>query len=324
MPSDETPKLLLIGAGAMAQAYAKVLQTLDVPFRVLGRGAESAASFASVTGVTPSTGPLPEQLATLDTVPQTAILAVNAMYLAEVATTLMQAGVRQLLLEKPAALDLDEMSMLTAVTASHGAEIFVGYNRRFMASVLRTREMIAEDGGVSSLKFDFSEPARRIAGLGKPERELDTWFYGNSSHVVDLAFHLFGDPVALEARVSGALDWHPVAAVFSGSAVNARGGLASWHANWQGPGRWGMEVITPERRIILQPLEQIRVQDHASFVETAVALDDTEDRAFKPGLKAQVERFLFQRGPDVLPRLEDHAARMAMFEVIRTGGHYST
>lgn len=312
--------ILLVGAGLMSQAYAKVLADLSVPFHVLGRGAESAATFADVTGVTPTTGALADQLAAMDTVPDTAILGVNAMYLADVAKVLMDHGVKRLLLEKPAALDLAEMDDLVNAANAHDAAVSVGYNRRFMASALVAQQMIAQDGGVSSVKFDFSEPARRIAKLDKPVREHHTWFYGNSSHVVDLAFHLFGAPTALQARVTGRLDWHPSGAVFAGSGINATGGLISWHANWDGPGRWGLEVMTPERRIIMQPLEKLRVQTHDSFAEVDVVIDDAEDLAFKPGVKKQVERFLFGTGPDVLSTLGDHAARMVYYDVIRTGG----
>lgn len=313
-------KTLLIGAGLMCQAYAKVLKTLEIETRVLGRGAASAESFAAATGITPTTGPLADQLAAEQSLPDTAIVGVNAMYLAEVTKTLIDHGIRRILIEKPGALDLDEMADLVAATRAAGAEVFVGYNRRFMASTRAVRAMIAEDGGVSSVKFDFSEPARRIAALDKPEREHHTWFYGNSSHVVDLAFHLFGDPTALDARVEGALDWHPTGAVFTGSGRNAMGGLISWHANWVGPGRWGMEVMTPERRLILQPLEKLRVQTHASFTEEVVEIDDAEDLEFKPGVKKQVERFLLGQGDDVLSTLGDHARRMQYYELIRTGG----
>jgi len=314
--------ILLVGAGLMSQAYAKVLVELSVPFHVLGRGAQSAAVFAEVTGVTPTTGSLADQLTAMESVPDTAILGVNAMYLADVAKVLMDHGVKRLLLEKPGALDLAEMEGLCAAVKAHGAEVYVGYNRRFMASALAAQKMIAEDGGVSSVKFDFSEPSRRIAVLDKPKREHHTWFYGNSSHVIDLAFHMFGAPSALEARVTGSLDWHPSGAVFAGSGINAQGGLISWHANWDGPGRWGMEVMTPERRIIMQPLEKLRVQTHGSFAEVDIEIDDAEDLAFKPGVKKQVERFLLSTGPDVLSTLQEHATRMTYFDVIRTGGSW--
>ena len=40
----------LIGAGYMAVEYAKVLQEMNVPFKVAGRGIKSAINFEKKTG----------------------------------------------------------------------------------------------------------------------------------------------------------------------------------------------------------------------------------------------------------------------------------
>jgi hypothetical protein len=171
-----------------------------------------------------------------------------------------------------------------------------------------------------SVKFDFSEPSRRIAQIAKPQRELDTWFYGNSSHVIDLAFHFFGAPVALHGTVSGSVSWHPAAGMFAGHARNAQDAVMSWHANWLAPGRWGMEIMTPENRLIFQPLEKLRVQSHRSFDEVPEVLDDVQDVAFKPGLMRQVRAFLYGEMADRLPTLQAHAAAMRYYDLVRTGG----
>lgn len=317
-----TQPLLLVGAGGMALAYAKVLAALDITPRVLGRGAASAAKFDAETGITPSTGTLLEQLDGV--VADTAIVTVNAHALAEVTTTLMIHGVKRLLVEKPAALDLDEMAALQATAKATGAEVYVAYNRRFLSSVLAADQIITEDNGIVSLRFDFSEPSQRIGALEKPARELSTWFYGNSTHVIDLAFHFFGPPTALQARIAGqgGVDWHPDAGVFTGFGHRTDGATIAWHANWVSPGRWGMEILTAKRRLILQPLEKLRVQTHDSFAEVEIALDDADDLAFKPGILRQTQAFLMGTGKDRLVSLEDHAADMAFYEAIRTGISY--
>lgn len=316
-------QVLLVGAGGMAQTYAAVLKAMDITPKVIGRGAASAATFAQATGIAPGTGDLAAQLADIEP-DAVAIVTVNAHALAETTRILMAHGVKRLLVEKPAALDLEEMAMLQAAAKAAGAEVYVAYNRRFLSSVMEADRMIAEDGGVISLRFDFSEPARRIGALGKHPRELATWFYGNSTHVVDLAFHFFGAPEALDARIAGqnGVDWHPQAGVFTGFGHRADGATIAWHANWVSPGRWGMEVLTRERRIILQPLEKLRVQTHDSFAEKDVVLDDADDLAFKPGLLRQTAAFLTGADADRLITLDDHAAQMAFFEAIRTGTGY--
>ncbi len=317
------PHVLLIGAGGMALAYSNVLKEMGIAPQVLGRGEASAATFAEATGIKPSTGDLSAQLADVDP-NAVAIVTVNAHALAETTQTLMAHGIKRLLVEKPAALDLAEMATLQNAAQEAGAEVFVAYNRRFLASVLEADRMVAADGGVVSLRFDFSEPARRIGALGKPARELSTWFYGNSTHVIDLAFHFFGPPLALDARIAGqnGVDWHPDAGVFTGFGHREDGATIAWHANWVSPGRWGMEVLTRERRIILQPLEKLRVQTHDSFAEVDVALNDADDLAFKPGLLRQTKAFLTGEDAYRLVPLDDHAAHMAFYESIRTGTPY--
>ena len=50
--------------------------------------------------------------------------------------------------------------------------------------------MIAEDGGVTSFHFEFTEWSHQIQHLQKAPGVMDHWVLGNSSHVLDLAFHL--------------------------------------------------------------------------------------------------------------------------------------
>ena len=50
--------LWLIGAGQMAQDYAKVLNALDARFEVIGRGVYSASNFFNSTGLITASHPL--------------------------------------------------------------------------------------------------------------------------------------------------------------------------------------------------------------------------------------------------------------------------
>lgn len=315
--------ILLVGAGAMAIQYARVLEAMGREFVVLGRGSESADAFHEVTGVAPTTGALDEQLGRLAVVPDEAIVAVNAMHLAEVTVAVARAGAKRILVEKPAALDAAEVQSLLDVAAATGVDLRVGYNRRYLSSVIAARQMIADDGGVLSVKFDFSEPAHRIGAMGKPQRELEAWFFANSTHVVDLAFSFVG-PVDLAAgAVAGGVDWHPSGAVFAGFARSTAGALVSWHANWAGPGRWGVEVITSERRLILRPLEGLSVQDQSSFAEQVVDLDLGYDVEFKPGLYRQVLAFLTGADSEHLPDIAEHARQWPLYEAVCTGSPFS-
>jgi hypothetical protein len=120
-----------------------------------------------------------------------------------------------------------------------------------------------------------------------------------------LAFYLGGIPQAIEGRVVGSLPWHPAGAVFCGSGVTAKGIPFSYHANWRSGGRWGVELFTTARRIIMRPLEELFVQNRGSVAIDAVPIDDELDKKFKPGLYLQTESFLSLQDESLLT-LSEH------------------
>jgi predicted dehydrogenase len=234
--------LWLIGAGPMARDYARVLKSLGRDFEVVGRGPESAREFESALAHPVRQGGLERALAEAPA-PSEAIVAVGVEQLAETATRLVAAGTRRILVEKPAGLDSSQIRAVQQAAAGRRAAVYVGYNRRFYASTRRAREMIAEDGGATSCVFEFTEWSHKIAPLGKPAAVKAAWFLANSTHVVDLAFHLCGRPRDWQPWRDGSLAWHPAAARFCGSGVTEQGVLFSYHADWEAPGRWGVEVL---------------------------------------------------------------------------------
>nr|WP_280921546.1 Gfo/Idh/MocA family oxidoreductase [Sinorhizobium mexicanum] len=314
----------MAGCGGMAAAYAKVLRQIEQPFVVLGRSQAGAEKFAAEWDVTVGHGPHEEQLASLEPLPAAAIVAVSAASLAEVTKALIKFGCRRILIEKPAAMNPAAVADLARLAERHDVDAYVAYNRRFYSSVSRAQSLIAEDGGALSLKFDFTEATRRIEAIGKSATELEGWFFGNSTHVVDLAFFLAGEPRELQAQSCGALPWHPTGAIFSGHGVTNRDAIFSYHANWLAPGRWGVEIMTRHRRLVLQPMEQLFRQDHNTFNLEQMSLDDELDRLYKPGIYRQTRAFLAAEPDERLLPLAKHASLFAVYATIRDGGVYST
>ncbi len=95
--------LWLIGAGQMAQDYAKVLNALDARFEVIGRGVDSASNFFNSTGQKVQIGGVTQALK-WQKAPDTAIVAVGVEELAKTATVLIKSGTGRILLEKPGGL----------------------------------------------------------------------------------------------------------------------------------------------------------------------------------------------------------------------------
>jgi predicted dehydrogenase len=282
----------LVGAGGMARDYDKVLKALGVPHTVIGRGESSAAQFESATGTTVTRGGLGRHLATGARPPARAIVAVGVEALAATTADLLRAGVGQILVEKPGGLRPGEIRDLNALADSAGATVIVAYNRRFYASVMAARQMIADDGGVTSYHFEFTEWSHVIRGLTKAPGVKEHWFLCNSTHVVDLAFVLGGAPKEISCYVAGGLDWHPSGAAFAGAGVSEADATFSYQANWAAPGRWSVEVLTRARRLVFRPMEKLKVQQIGSVALEPVPIDDVLDQDYKPGLFLQTRQFL--------------------------------
>ena len=286
-----TSSLWLVGASSMAQDYAKVLIALKQPFEVIGRSDSSAFLFKKITGITVKTGGVQVNLKK-NTHPQKAIVAVGVEQLAKVTEELIHSGTQYILLEKPGSLNLEEIYSLNRLATKKKAGVFIAYNRRFYHSVEQLQNYIAEDGGVLSINFDFTEWSHKIKYLKNSGLAKRRWLVGNSSHVIDLAFHLGGKPKDWKCWHSGSLGWHPTSARFCGSGITDQGVMFSYLSDWQAPGRWGLELMTSQRRFILRPLEQLQVINQGSLQIEKIKSENQFDYDFKPGLFRQTKNFL--------------------------------
>ncbi|KJS66620.1 MAG: myo-inositol 2-dehydrogenase [Peptococcaceae bacterium BICA1-7] len=310
-------QLLLVGSGPMAIEYAKVLNALKVSYTVIGRGDESSLKFRQETGVSVIKGGIEKWLEKEREreYPQKAIVCVGEEALGRVTRLLIKKGVRSILVEKPGGLTSEDIRLVAEETDKEGAKVYVGYNRRFYASTAKALEIIEEDGGVLSFSFEFTEWSHVISGLKKAEGVLEEWFLANSTHVIDLAFFLGGMPKEIACFTTGGLEWHPSASIFTGAGISEKGALFSYQANWESPGRWGVEVLTKKHRLIFRPLEKLQVQRIGSVGIEAVEIDEEIDTKYKAGLFKQVESFLGseKRG---LPSIYEQIKVLDFFEKV--------
>jgi predicted dehydrogenase len=299
-------RVLLIGTGPMSLAYAKVLSSLDIEFSVVGRGLESRINFESQTGVKPVGGGLKHYLETVGNLDGlSVIIATGTESLMEALLLAVSAGASKILVEKPAAISIDELLTQETFFAGLDTPIFLAYNRRFYASVVQAQQLIQEDGGLQSIQFEFTEWVHVIEGLKKPPGVKENLFFANSTHVIDLAFFLAGKPREWACySTEGDLKWHKKTN-FAGAGLTENGVLFSYLSNWSSAGRWSIELFTGKRRIYLKPLEALFIQKKGSVALEPHTFDDSFDTTFKPGIYLQTKAFVegnFER----LPRLNDH------------------
>jgi predicted dehydrogenase len=292
-------RILVVGAGPMAQSYLKVLQSLGHEPVVVSRTQASADKCKSAFNCETHSGGL-EALLEKQTGPyDQAIVAVDILGLAPAAKALLKKGVKRILVEKPGSLEPAPLVELEQLAKLKGAEVYLAYNRRFFASVLKARELVQEDGGLTSVHFDFTEWADKIAPLPTPPEIKARWVIANSSHVIDLAFYFAGLPREIDCRSQGGLSWHPASAVFGGAGKTEKDVSFAYRADWTSAGRWGVELFTCKRRLVLRPLEELYEQKRNSVEVAKVEVDDRLDKEFKPGLFRQTIAFLNSETADL-------------------------
>ena len=308
--------VLVVGAGYMGKEHTKVLMAQGITPTVICRTEETAEKFKNEIGIVPLTGGVEDALPQLVEIPTHAVVAVNVEQLATSTQALIRFGVKNLLVEKPAALNKEEIDKLVELANEEGAKVYVAYNRRFYASTDKAIDIIQQDGGVSSFCFEFTEWGYKIEATSHSQIVKDEWVNANSSHVIDLAFFLGGEPDEMKSFVSGSLSWHARAAQYAGAGKTKRGLLFSYQANWDAPGRWAVEVLTKEHRLYFKPMEKLAIQDRGSVSITEVPIDDELDKKFKPGIYNQMKAFLFGEKKERLATLEEQAQHMQLYKNI--------
>ena len=287
-------RCLVIGTGKMGSAHAKVMATL-----LPGRAAAFAPSARNQdaieqTGATFLTGTLAS--AVRDFAPTHAVIASPADTLVDTACLLMDAGIRHILAEKPAALDLATGRRLAEHTARTGSTVWVAYNRRFYTSVLKAKELIKANGeSISSVFFEFTESTWPMSGPpNQPAAVMERWVLANGMHVIDGALHPVGLPDNGRSHfmAGGGLPWHPASARFCGAGVTTKNVHFSYISDWGAPGRWGFEWMTSSMRYIFRPMEKLHVMRRGSMAIEEYPLEDELDRTFKPGAYRQGLAFL--------------------------------
>ena len=313
-------KIMIIGAGPMAIEYAKVLKALKYDFIVVGNTKSGAKNFEDDIDIKVHLGGIENWLKnnpSIDFSLFKVIVAVNEHLLGKISKILIFSGFKDILLEKPGGLNINEIKSVKSLAIKNKVDVYIAYNRRFFASTLKIIELINSDGGITSFNFEFTEWGHIIKDLKKDKKILEEWFIQNSSHVIDLAFSIGGNPVNMQSFVSGGQSWHPKATVFSGAGITDKGAVFSYNANWDSAGRWWIEFLTKKNRYIMKPMEKLFVQKKGSIELNEINLEDELDKNFKPGLFKQLEAFL--NSPEKLMKINQQVMMLPIYDKILNG-----
>jgi hypothetical protein len=145
---------------------------------------------------------------------------------------------------------------------------------------------------------------------------MQRFFLCNSTHAVDLAFYLGGFPKELKSQIGGGIAWHKAGSVYSGCGVTESDVPFVYQANWEAPGRWGVELLTKQHRLYLRPMEKLQIQNKGSVAIEFCDIDDKKDTDFKAGLYAQTKAFLTGEGAEKLCTLGQQREHMEVYAQI--------
>lgn len=314
-------KCWLIGAGYMAKEYYKVLKDLNLEIIVVGNSVENLNKFEiNESNTTKISGGFEAFIRLNNSRPDFFINAVSTEFLFETTLLAIKSGVKNILLEKPGALSVEDLQLLKSHSDSNKCKLYIAYNRRFYSSVQKLKEEVLIDGGIKSVNFEFTEWIDTIDTNKYPKSVLNKFLICNSTHVIDLVFYIIGKPSVLNSQVLGdnLINWHNNGSIFMGFGVSCSNIPFSYSSNWLSAGRWGVEILTSKRRFYLKPLEILQYQNINSLDIKQQITDNNLDLNFKPGLYKMINNFL-QENDETLCNIEEHLLNYEFY--MQMGGY---
>ncbi len=288
--------ILIIGAGPISIDYAKVIDALNVKYVIFQRSSSNKKVPDNLNLIKR------DSIKDLDLNEFTHIInCVDLENQAKVNFFLLQNSNAKILSEKPGFIF--EADYLKALNLSKEikSNFFVAYNRRFFQSVIKLKELSELDGGITSMHFEFTEWQKSVEETNISMKLKEKWALLNSSHVIDLAFFICGNPKDINCETFAALDWHPRSAIMKGYGVTFLGIPFSFSSDWSSAGRWEINIFTKRRKFILSPLEKLKYIEK----ETVLIKDfEMSNDNFKHGFYKQIDSFLFNNAKNI-PSLEN-------------------
>jgi len=247
--------ILILGAGYIAEQYAIALSKLKVKdVTVLGNSKENLQKFKRFSNFEIIAGGYETNLSKVKK-KDLVIIATPIPKLVNTTKKVIENNHDRILIEKPGSVFKNDLVELEKIIKKE--KVRLAYNRFFYPSFHKLKLLTEKDGGITSCKFDFTEWLNTIEVEKFDSEVCKRWGISNSLHVISMALELIGMPKEISAHQMDSLEWHPTGSIFVGSGISQRDIPFSYHANWGGGGRWGIEVITKENIYRLTPLEKI-------------------------------------------------------------------
>ena len=247
--------ILIIGAGRMAYEYTRAAIAFNIDnITIIGNSKKNLKKFKDFPQIKILDGGFRKNIKTLDR-KDLVIIATPISELCEALKSSLENNQKNILVEKPGSINIDDLKNLKPIIKN--SRVRIGYNRLLYPSFHKLKLILERDEKILSCKFDLTEWVSTIE-FGKDKKEIyEKWGISNSLHVISMVFELIGFPKKISTIQSGKLNWHPSGSVFVGSGISEKDIPFSYHANWEGSGRWMIEIVTKKNTYRMGPLEKL-------------------------------------------------------------------
>ncbi len=252
----QNKSVLIIGSGYIALEYVKALKKLKIKNIEILSKSKNSLDNKVLSEYKIIFGGFEKKINLIEKKDLT-IIATPINLLVKAATLAIKSGQENILIEKPGSLFKTDLIILEKLIKKQ--KVRIAYNRLFYPNFQKLKILSKIDGGITSCKFDFTEWVHTIP-FGKYKKDVyRRWGISNSLHVISMAMELIGMPKKITTSQHGNLKWHHTGSIFVGNGISEKNIPFSYHANWEGGGRWGIEVVTKKNVYRLSPLEKLFV-----------------------------------------------------------------
>ena len=273
----------IIGGGDITQEYAKSLECLDISnVTIITNSKKNPKLFSKKFDYKILSGGYEKHVPSIKK-QDLVIIATPTELLCPACNLCLDNGQNNILIEKPGSLYTNDLKLLAK--KSKGCRIRIGLNRLCYPNVHLLKKLCKNE--ILSCKFDLTEWTHKIPMNKYTKDEYRLWGISNSIHLISLVFELIGMPEKITCSHQGSFDWHPSGSIFTGSGISCNTIPFSYHANWESPGRWMVEIMTKNKSYRLMPIEGLFVCEKGSVDWNPVSFNSTSSKT-KPGILEQV------------------------------------
>lgn len=279
-------KIGIIGAGYIAQEHLKVIKeiknisVIGITSRTISKAKDLSNKYG-INDVYKNYESMIEECS-LDGI----MILVSAEKIFKITKELIPCKI-PLFIEKPAGLNPEETKILLSLSNEYKTINQVGYNRRFYSIFHKGLHLIDQIGGLIGIGVEGHERFWKIPKEDFSQKELENWFYANSTHSIDL-LRLFGGEIDQINTFKKSIT-EKNGDQFVGSFKFNSGTIGTYTSHWFSPGGWSVRLYCKEATLEFKPLES-GVWIDKDFKEHQI-LPDEVDLKFKPGFYNQMLAF---------------------------------